>query len=144
MLIGEFRHTLDKKRRVALPAKFRRELGKKVIITNGFDKCLFIYPLKEWKKFSEKLEELPVGQSDTRGINRFMFGGAQETDIDSLGRILVPEFLKEFATLRTKVVMVGIQNRVEVWDEKLWQEYKGRIEKQADTLAEKLGDLGAF
>ena len=144
MLIGEFRHTLDKKRRVALPAKFRRELGKRVIITNGFDKCLFIYPLKEWKKFSEKLGELPVGQGNTRGINRFMFGGAQEIDIDSLGRVLIPEFLKEFATLHTKVVMVGIQNRVEVWDEKIWQGYKGKIEKQADELAEKLGELGAF
>lgn len=144
MLIGEFKHTLDKKRRVALPAKFRRELGKKVIITNGFDKCLFIYPPTEWQKFSEKLETLPVGQSRTRGINRFMFGGAQEIDIDSLGRILVPEFLYDFAGLHIKVVMVGIQNRVEVWDERLWQTYKRRIEKQADALAEKLGKLGAF
>tara|TARA_Y100000310_G_C20219992_1_gene595304 strand:- start:92 stop:526 length:435 start_codon:yes stop_codon:yes gene_type:complete len=144
MFIGEFKHTLDKKRRVALPAKFRKALGKTIVVTNGFDKSLFIYQLKEWKQFGEKLSALPVGQADTRGINRFMFGGATETDIDSLGRILIPEFLKNFAELRTKVVIVGVQNRIEVWNERNWENYKERIGKQADTLAEKLGELGAF
>jgi MraZ protein len=144
MLVGEYKHTLDKKRRVALPSRFRKELGKKIVLTNGFDKCLFIYPLSEWKKFSEKLSELPVGQSSTRSINRFMFGGATEEEIDTLGRILIPEFLSRFADLRTKVVIVGVQNRVEIWDEKNWNEYKGRIAKEADTVAEKLGDLGVL
>tara|TARA_Y100000310_G_scaffold278248_1_gene296586 strand:+ start:1692 stop:2126 length:435 start_codon:yes stop_codon:yes gene_type:complete len=144
MFIGEFQHTLDKKRRVALPAKFRRELGKKVVVTNGFDKSLFIYPLKEWREFGEKLLALPVGQADTRGINRFMFGGATEQGLDSLGRILIPEFLKSFAELKTKVIIVGVQNRIEVWDDANWKSYKDRIGKQADTLAEKLGELGAL
>lgn len=144
MLIGEYKHTLDIKKRVALPSKFRKELGRKVVITHGFDTCLFIYAQKQWEAFSEKLSALPVGQADTRGLNRFMFGGAVQETIDSLGRILIPDFLKEFAELSTKVVIVGVQNRVEVWSEKNWQTYKARIEKSADALAEKLGELGAF
>jgi MraZ protein len=144
MLIGEYNHTLDAKRRVALPAKFRKELGKKIVITNGFDKCLFIYPVREWQKFSEKLSGLPVGQADTRGVNRFMFGGAMEQDVDSLGRMLIPEFLSRFAELGTKIVLVGVQNRVEVWEEANWKAYKERIAGQADVLAEKLGEIGAL
>ncbi len=144
MLIGEYNHTLDAKRRVALPAKFRKELGKKIVITNGFDKCLFIYPLREWQKLSDKLSGLPVGQADTRGVNRFMFGGAMEQDVDSLGRILIPEFLSRFAELGTKIVLIGVQNRVEVWEEGNWKTYKERVAGQADVLAEKLGEIGAF
>ncbi|MAZ40566.1 cell division/cell wall cluster transcriptional repressor MraZ [bacterium] len=144
MLIGEYKHTLDKKKRVAVPARFRKELGKKIILTRGFDKCLFIYPLKEWSKLSEKLETLPIGKSDTRNLNRFMFSGAVPTDIDSLGRIVIPDFLKDFAGLKTKVVMVGVHGRAEVWDEKTWNAYKGGISKKADDVAEKLGDLGVF
>ncbi len=142
MLIGEFRHTIDAKKRVALPAKFRKEIGKKVVITHGLDNCLFIYPLKGWQEVSEKLASLPIGQADTRGFNRFMLAGAVETDVDSMGRILIPDFLKEFASLKTKVVVAGIHNRLEIWDEKRWRDYTAKIEKQADILAEKLGEVG--
>lgn len=144
MLVGEYQHTLDNKKRVAIPARFRKELGKKVIVTHGFDNCLFIYPLATWKKLSEKLAELPIGQSDTRNLNRFMFAGAQETDVDSLGRILIPDFLKGFAKLKTKVTMVGVHSRVEIWDDKLWKAYKERVQGEADSVAEKLGELGIF
>lgn len=144
MLIGEYRHTLDNKKRVSIPAKFRKELGRKVVVTHGLDQCLFVYPLREWQKLSEKLATLPMGQADTRGLNRFMFAGAVETEIDSLGRVLIPDFLKEFAGLKTKIVVLGVHGRVEIWDAKMWDNYRGRIERQADTLAEKLGDLGAF
>jgi len=142
MLIGEFRHTIDAKKRVALPAKFRKEIGKKVVITHGLDNCLFIYPLKGWQEVAEKLASLPIGQADTRGFNRFMLAGAVETDVDSMGRILIPDFLKEFASLKTKVVVAGIHNRLEIWDEKRWKDYTAKIEKQADILAEKLGEVG--
>ena len=142
MLIGEHTHTLDTKKRLSLPSKFRKELGKKVILTRGLDACVFVYSQKEWKNFSEKLGELSMGQSDTRAFNRFLLGGAVETEIDSAGRILVPDFLKEFAHLKTKVVVAGIANRVELWDEKIWKEYQSQVEKKADALAEKLGDIG--
>lgn len=142
MLIGEYIHTLDPKKRLALPSKFRKELGKKVVITRGLDNCLFVYPLKAWQKVSEKIALLPMGQADTRGFGRFMLAGAVESDIDSIGRILVPDFLKAFAGFQTSVAVIGVHDRVELWDEKVWGAYKERIEKQADALAEKLGEVG--
>lgn len=144
MLIGEYTHSLDPKKRLSLPVKFRRELGKKVVVTRGLDNCLFVYPLKEWQRITKKVSELPLGQADTRGFNRFFLSGAVEVDIDSVGRILVPDFLKDFANLKSKVVLAGIHDRVEIWDEIIWSEYKKRIEKQADALAEKLGEIGVL
>lgn len=144
MLIGEYIHTLDSKKRLSLPAKFRKEIGKKVVVTRGLDACLFMYPEKAWEKISAKLAELPMGQSDTRALSRFMLSGAVEGEVDAAGRILIPDFLKEFANLRGKVVLAGVNERVEIWNEKHWDEYKRRIEKQADQVAQKLGDLGAI
>jgi len=142
MLIGEHTHTLDTKKRLSLPSKFRKELGKKVILTRGLDTCVFVYSLKEWKNFSEKLGELSMGQADTRAFNRFILGGAVEVDIDNAGRILVPDFLKDFASLSSKVIVAGIGNRCELWDETVWTDYQSQVEKKADALAEKLGDIG--
>ncbi|MEX0919008.1 MAG: division/cell wall cluster transcriptional repressor MraZ [Candidatus Paceibacterota bacterium] len=142
MLIGEYRHSIDAKKRVALPAKWRKEIGKKVVITRGLDNCLSVYPIKQWEIFSGKLANLSVGQADSRGFNRFTLAGAVETDVDSTGRILIPDFLKDFVGLRNRVVIAGIGNRLEIWDEKRWQEYTAKIEKQADILAEKLGEIG--
>lgn len=144
MLIGEYKHTIDDKNRISLPVKFRKEMGKTVVATRGLDNCLFLYPTKEWKTISEKLNGLGMGQSDTRGFNRFMFSGAVEVDVDSIGRILIPDFLKEFAKLGETVVFAGINNRVEIWNEESWTEYKKKIEKQGDILAEKLGEIGVF
>lgn len=144
MLIGEYKHTLDSKKRLSLPSKWRKELGKKLVITRGLDNCLFVYPLKEWQKITEKIGQLPLGQADTRRFNRFFLSGAVEVEIDSVGRILVPDFLKEFAALETSVVLAGIHDRVEIWDEKQWSTYKASIEKQADDLAEKLGEIGVL
>ncbi len=144
MLIGEYTHTIDDKKRISLPAKFRKEVGKAVVITHGLDNCLFLYSLAEWEKIAEKLGSLGMGQADTRGFNRFMLAGAVEVDVDSLGRILIPDFLQSFAELSEKVVFTGVHNRIEIWNDKLWDAYKKRIEKQADKLAEKLGDIGAL
>ncbi len=144
MLIGEYIHTLDTKKRISMPAKFRKEIGKKVVITRGLDNCLFVYPIKDWKEVTSKLAELPIGASDTRGFNRFFLAGAVETDVDSLGRVLVPDFLKDFAGLKNKVAVIGVSDRIEIWDEKGWKTYRGRIEKQADVLAEKLSEIGVL
>lgn len=142
MLIGEYTHNIDTKKRLSLPSKWRKELGKNVVVTRGLDNCLFVYPLKEWEKITEKIGKLPLGQADTRGFNRFFLSGAVEAEVDSVGRILVPDFLKMFAGLNAKVVLAGIHDRVEMWDENRWIEYKRRIEGQADALAEKLGEIG--
>jgi MraZ protein len=144
MLIGEYKHTLDPKKRLSLPSKWRKELGRKLVVTRGLDNCLFVYPLPEWQKITEKIGQLPLGQADTRSFNRFFLSGAVEVEVDSVGRILVPDFLKDFATLATNVVLAGIHNRIEIWDEKKWSEYKRKIESQADALAEKLGEIGVL
>lgn len=142
MLIGEYTHTLDDKKRIAVPAKFRKELGKRIVLARGLDQCLSIYSESAWKKLSEQLATLPMGASTSRSFTRFIFAGAAEAEVDSLGRILIPDFLKEFADLKTKVIVAGLQDHVELWDEKRWREYRGRIEKEADVLAEKLGEIG--
>ena len=142
MLIGEYQHTLDPKKRLSLPAKFRKEVGRKVVITRGLDSCLFMYPLAAWQKIAAKLAALPVGQADTRGLSRFMLAGAIEAEVDAAGRILIPEYLKDFAGLRSRVVLAGVSDRIEIWNDKAWEDYKRRIEKGADQMAQALGDVG--
>ncbi len=144
MLIGEYTHSIDDKNRVSLPAKFRSEMGKKLVITPGLDNCLFVFTLKEWSTIESKLNTSSILQSDNRSFTRFMFGGAVEAEVDSIGRILVPDFLRDRASLKNKVVIIGVSNRVELWNEKAWGEYKKVVEKQADTLAEKLGQVGVL
>lgn len=142
MLIGEHIHIIDEKNRLSLPAKFRKELGKIVVLAPGFDKSIFMFQLAEWKKISEKLSESSMFQSDTRSINRFMFGGAVEAEIDASGRILIPEFLKNRAGLRGRAAIIGVQSRVEIWNEKDWNSYKKNVDDHANELAERLGGIG--
>ena len=144
MLIGEYQHTLDAKKRLAIPAKWRRELGRRVVVTYGLDHCLAVYPLPVWHKVSENLAALSTLKSDNRNFHRFIFGGAVEAELDSLGRVLIPDFLKDYAALGSQVVMAGMHNRVEIWAEARWQEFKGRVAKEADALAEKLSEVGLF
>lgn len=144
MLIGEYKHSLDSKKRVAIPAKFRKEIGERAVVAKGQDKCLFVYPMDEWGKVAEKLSGLPTGPADTRNFVRLSFSGASDVEIDSLGRILIPENLKEFADLKNKVVIVGVYKRLEIWNEENWDDYKQRLESQTDVLAEKLGEHGAY
>jgi len=142
MLIGEYTHAIDEKNRVSLPAKFRTEMGKKLVICPGLDNCLWVFTVKEWKRFSENLAESQMFLSDNRRFNRFILGGAVEADVDSNGRILVPDFLKSRAGLKSKVALIGVETRVEIWDEDAWKIYKTEVEKEADALAEKLGQVG--
>ncbi|HVZ75889.1 MAG TPA: division/cell wall cluster transcriptional repressor MraZ [Candidatus Paceibacterota bacterium] len=142
MFIGEYLHTLDDKKRVSLPAKFRKEAGRTVVVTRGLDQCLFLFPAKAWKEIATKLAALPFGQADTRGISRFLLAGAVEGEVDSAGRILIPDFLKEFAGLKGRVVLTGVSERIEIWDEGKWNEYKARIEGSAEAMAQTLGDVG--
>lgn len=144
MFIGEYEHTLDEKKRVSLPKTFRAGLGKRIVITRGLDNCLFVYPKGGWEKVAAKLGELSFAQADTRGFNRFILSGAAEVEVDQVGRILMPEHHKNFANLKKTIVFAGVSDRVEIWDAARWHEYKAKIEKQADALAEKLGEIGAL
>jgi MraZ protein len=143
MLIGEYIHTIDSKNRVSVPFKFRQELGKKLIITPGLDNCLFIFSQKEWLKvvnqLSTSVNNLSFLKADKRNFNRYMFGRAAEVSLDKIGRILIPDFLKNIIKAKEKVVLVGVEDRVEIWNLNQWQSYQDKIQKDIGQLAEKLG-----
>ncbi len=142
MFIGEYSYSIDEKKRLAIPPKLRQLLAKRVVITRGLDQCLFLYPAKEWLILAKKLSQLPLSQSDARGFARLMLTGAMAVNIDNLGRILVPDYLKRYAQLKKKVIIAGVYNRIEIWDAKIWQEYKEKTEKEVGDIAERLKELG--
>jgi MraZ protein len=144
IFIGEYTHTVDDKKRISLPGRFKKDLGKKIVVTRGFDACLFVFTPSVWGDMAEKLGSLLMGSKDQRDIARFMLSGAVEVEVDSIGRILVPDFLRDYANLKSKVVFAGVYNRIEIWNDKEWSDYSKRIEKQADNVAEKLGEIGAL
>ena len=144
MFIGEYSHTIDPKKRLALPSKFRGELGSKVVVTRGLDSCLFVYPMKVWEELASKLGTLPVGEAGTRSFTRLMLAGAADIDLDSQGRILLPEYLKTDGGLKKEVTIVGLFNRLEIWDTSKWSKYKVQAEKNTGKIAEELGKLGVY
>jgi len=142
MFIGEYSYNLDDKKRLALPVKFRASLGKTALITKGLDNCLFVYTMKDWQEQAQKLSKLPVSQADARGFARIMLAGAMEVSLDKLGRIVIPDYLKEYAGLNKKAVIAGLYNRIEIWNESKWKLYKQKTEKSAGDIAERLKELG--
>lgn len=144
MFIGEYKHSIDPKKRLALPSKFRGELGNKVVITRGLDNCLFVYPIKVWETLAEKLGTLPVGEAGTRSFIRVMLAGATDVELDSQGRVLIPDYLKTDGGLNKEVTVVGLFNRLEIWDTKKWEAYKKTAEKNTGQVAEELGKLGIY
>lgn len=144
MLVGEYTHSIDPKKRLAIPAKLRKELGNKMVLTKGLDGCLFLFSLKEFQIFAEKIGQLSFVKKDMREFKRLFLSGASEVEVDRLGRILVPDYLKEYAQLGKEIVIAGLFNRLEIWDHDKWQVHKKGLESQADKIAEKLGELGVI
>ncbi len=144
MFIGEYEHNLDSKKRLAMPSKFRRELGRKVVVTRGLDRCLFVYPLNVWKELAAKLGSMPIGEAQTRSFVRLMLAGAVDVETDKQGRILIPDYLKDYARLKKTAVVAGLFNRLEIWDKSAWESYKQKAEKNTDRIAQKLGELGVY
>lgn len=142
MFIGEYSHNIDQKGRIAIPAKFRKALAEGAVVTRGIDKCLFVYPKIEWQKLAEKLTSLPLSQANSRAFSRLMLAGAVDVDIDSQGRVLIPDYLRKYADLKKRTVVAGLYNRLEVWDSDTWGSYKERTEKESGDIAEKLSELG--
>lgn len=143
MLIGEYLHKLDEKGRLSIPAKFKNELKKGAVVTRGLDNCLSIYPLDQWEKLAEKLAALPISNKNSRAFTRFMLSGATDVKLDKAGRILIAEYLRTFAALKTKkeVIITGLQNRLEIWDETEWKKYRKNTDKDSSKIAEQLDDL---
>ena len=142
MLLGEYRHNLDTKGRMAIPAKFRDKLTAGAIITRGIDNCLFVFANAEWETLAQKLIALPLAQANSRAFVRLMLAGASDVEIDNQGRILIPDYLRKYAGLKKEVVVAGLYNRVEIWDREAWTTYKMKTENASEQIAEHLGDLG--
>ena len=142
MFIGEYKHSVDQKGRLAIPAKFRVDLKKGAVVTRGIDSCLFLYTKQEWQKLVEKLTNLPISQSKARAFSRLMLAGAMDVSIDKQGRIILPEYLRKFADMKKQVVIAGLYSRLEIWDESAWEKYKVQAEKSSTEIAEQMGELG--
>lgn len=141
MFTGEFQHTLDAKGRVIMPARLRDGLGEKFVITRGLDHCLFVYPGSVWTRLEQKLSQQPFTKKDSRAFNRFFFSGAMEVEADKQGRVLIPQYLREYAGIEKDVMIIGVADRVEIWNEPSWKEYFGDADQNFEELAEKLVDF---
>lgn len=142
MFIGEYKHNIDNKGRMAVPAKLRAALKGGAVVTRGLDNCLFLYPKKEWNEIAKKLAALPIGQAKARAFGRLMLAGAMDVEFDNQGRINLPGYLRKFAFLKKKAVIAGLYDRLEIWDEANWNKFKTGAEKDSTNIAETLGELG--
>ncbi|EOL48929.1 protein MraZ [Enterococcus phoeniculicola] len=142
MFMGEFQHNIDAKGRLIVPSKLREKLGEKFVVTRGLDGCLFGYPLSEWEKLEEKLSEMPLAKKDARTFVRFFYSAATECEIDKQGRINIPSTLRTHAQLAKGCVIIGVSNRIEIWDEARWQEFSAEAEENFDEIAETMIDFG--
>jgi MraZ protein len=142
LFYGEYQHTIDSKGRVIIPSKFREGLGEKFILTKGLDNCLFAYSSDEWSNLEAKLKTLPLSSRDARAFVRFFFSGATECEADKQGRVLIPQNLREYASLEKDIYIIGVSTRVEVWDKVKWENYSSDDNLSADKIAEKMELLG--
>lgn len=142
MFMGEFEHSLDEKGRLAIPARFRTRFAEGLVITRGLDHCLFVYTLPEWQSLADRLGKLPLTKSDARAFSRMLFSGAMECQLDSQGRIVVPAYLRQYAGLAGLAVILGVNNRLEIWDKASWEAARAEVELRGGELAEQLTVLG--
>lgn len=140
MFMSEYNHSIDAKGRIIVPSKFREPLGEEFVVTKGLDNCLFVFPDDEWKNFEEKLKSLPMSNKDARQFTRFFLAGAATVELDKQGRILLPPSLREFAGLTKDVVIVGVGNRVEIWDKSRWE--SSTSYDDMDEIAEHMANFG--
>jgi len=138
MLMGEYHHNIDEKNRLIIPSKFRYELGEKFIVTRGLDGCLFVYPLNEWDKITNQLNTLPFTKKDARAFSRFFLSGATECEFDRQGRINIPTPLISYASLKKECVIIGVNDRLEIWSKDLWEKFFNDNEEALSNIAENL------
>lgn len=140
MFLGEYRHTFDNKNRISIPSKFRKDLGRVVVVTRGLDHCLYVYARKSWEHVARAYAAGANGNAARRGLARLFLAGSFEAEVDGTGRILIPENLKTFAAIKEKAVIAGVADRVEIWEEGAWQNYTAALERDADAFAEKVDE----
>ncbi len=138
MLMGEFHHNIDEKNRLIIPSKFRLELGEKFVITRGLEKCLFVYSLVEWENIVKKLKTLPFTRKDSRDFTRFFLSGATECELDKSNRVSITSPLIHYADLTKECVIIGANDRLEIWDKDKWEEFFTNNEENFANIAENL------
>lgn len=141
MFLGEYIHIFDSKNRISVPSKFRKDLGRVVVVTRGLDNCLYLYSRKAWEKEARTYAAEVNGSAARRGLARLFLAGSSEVEVDKTGRVLIPEHLKSFASIKEKAVIAGVADRVEIWEEGAWKKYTAGIERDANAFAETL-DVG--
>lgn len=140
--MGEYEHSLDNKGRLIIPARFREGLGSPFVVTRGLDNCLFAFAREDWSALEQKLRSLPMTKGDARAFVRFLFSGATECELDKQGRIVLPGNLREYAGIAKDVVVIGVSNRVEIWDKGRWAAYASGAADSFAEIAENIVDLG--
>ena len=140
MFMGEYHHNIDEKGRLIVPAKLREQLGREFIATKGLDKCLYLYPMDEWKNVEDQLREKVMTDPDSRRIVRFFLAGAVPCEIDKQGRVVLPLQLRDYAGIDREVVLAGMLTRLEIWDEKAWAE--ANTVGDMDEMARVMADMG--
>ena len=145
MFYGEFEHSIDRKGRLILPAKFREvaknQFVEKFFVTRGLDKCLFMFSEEEWRSQENKFKTMSFTKQQSRTFNRLLFSGAQEVAFDKQGRILLPQYLKDFADIKRDVMIVGVSNRIEIWAKDKWHDFYANSRQSFEEIAEKLMDV---
>lgn len=142
MFIGQYDHRLEEKGRLSVPKKFRSQLESGAVISQGLDGCLFLYPKQVWEQLVNKMSQLPLTKSDARSFMRSLSYAATEVELDKIGRILLPDYLKRFAQITENVVLAGALDRIEIWDKTNFEKYTNEINSRSSEIAEKLSDAG--
>jgi MraZ protein len=142
MFIGEYSHSIDEKGRLSVPTKFRARLASGCVVTRGLDHCLWLFTQEEWQKIAEKIAALPLTQASARSFSRLIMAGAMDVSLDKVGRVNLPNYLKEYAGVKNKVVLTGMYSRVEIWPEEKWKEFKQNMEDKSEEIAEGLNEIG--
>ncbi len=142
MLMGEYRHNMDIKGRIIIPAKFREELGPSLVLTRGLDGCLFGYPMNQWQVLQDKLKQLPLAKKDARSFVRFFYSAAVEVEIDKQGRINIPKTLLEYANIYKECHVIGVSDRIEIWSSEKWESFAEAAEETFEEIAENMIDFG--
>jgi len=145
MFYGEYLHSLDKKGRIIIPAKFRvgmkERYAEKFFVTRGLDTCLFMFLEDEWRAQEGKFRALSFTKREARRFNRLFFSGAVDVVPDKQGRILIPSYLKEYACIKKDIMIVGVSSRIEIWSKEKWEEFYQSTKDSFEDIAEKLMDL---
>jgi MraZ protein len=142
MFLGNFAHNIDDKGRLTIPAKFRDELEGGIVITRGLDGCLWAYPRFEWEKFAEKLAQIPSTNQAVRNFVRFMFSSAFDSIPDRQGRVIIPQNLREYAGIDSEATVIGVMNRVEIWNPGKWAEAFSKVEEDPEAIVAQMQELG--